>query len=56
MSIAILIRIVWHNGLAPVGSALEIDVVNVCASVYNINVNTLTTISSVKVFVVGAEG
>ncbi|KAI6764450.1 hypothetical protein HG530_008239 [Fusarium avenaceum] len=51
VTIAILIGIARGNGLTPVSTALEIDVVDVGTSVNNVGINTLTTIGGVEVLV-----
>jgi hypothetical protein len=55
VSVSILIGIVGRDSLAPVRSALEINVLIVGSSVNNIDINTLSTISGIQVFVVIAE-
>src|ERR1700730_15608422 len=55
MSVTILISIIWHNGLAPESSTLKIDVINICTSVYNIDIDTLATFGSVEILVVSAD-
>lgn len=55
MAVAILVGIAARDGLSPLGTALEVDVLNVCAGIDDVNVNTLTTVGSVQVLVVGAE-
>lgn len=55
VSVAILVLVTLRNGLAPLGAALEVDVVNVGASVDDIDINSLTTIGGVEVLVEGTE-
>ena len=55
VAVAVLVGIAMRNGLSPFGAALEVDVLNVCAGIDDVNVNTLTTVGSVQVLVVGAE-
>lgn len=55
VAIAIDIGIAGGDGLAPLGTAIEIDVVDVGASVNNVGINTLTTLSGVQVLVEGGE-
>lgn len=56
VAVAILIRVTLGNGLAPGGTALEIDVVDVSAGINHIRINTLTTILGIQVLVEGTEG
>jgi hypothetical protein len=55
VTVAILIGIAVGDGLAPVGTAFEVDVLDVCTSVDDIDVNTLATIGSIEVLVECAE-
>jgi hypothetical protein len=55
VTVAILIGITVGDGLAPVGTAFEVDVLDVCTSVDDIDVNTLATIGSIEVLVECAE-
>lgn len=55
VAIAILIGVPLRNGLAPLGTTLEVDVVDVGTGVDNIDVNTLAAISGVQVLVECAE-
>jgi hypothetical protein len=55
VTVAILIGIAVGDGLAPVGAALEVDVLVVGASVDDVDVNTLTTVGGVEVLVPGAK-
>lgn len=55
VSVAILVSIVLRDGLAPGRASLEVDVVDVGASVNDIDINALATVSSVEVLVEGAE-
>lgn len=55
MAVTILILITLGDCLAPVGATLEVNVLNVSASVDDVGINTLTTISGIQVFVIGAE-
>lgn len=56
MSITILILIVVRDGLAPVSTALEVDVVNVDTSVNGVGINALAALTGIQVLVKGAEG
>lgn len=56
VAVAILIGIALRDSLAPLGAALEVDVVNVRAGVDDVHVNALTTIGGVQVLVEGTEG
>jgi len=56
MAVAVLVCVISRDGLAPVGTALEINVVNVGAGVNHVGVNTLTALLGVQVLVVGTEG
>lgn len=51
VAVAILIGIAVGDGLAPFGTALEVNVLGVCASIDDVNVNALTAISSIQVLV-----
>lgn len=55
VAVAILVSVAVGDGLAPVGAALEVDVLVVCASVDDVDVNTLTTVGGVEVLVPVAE-
>lgn len=55
VTVAILIGIARGNGLTPVGTTLEVDVVDVGTSVNNVGIDTLTTIRRVEVLVEGTE-
>jgi hypothetical protein len=55
VAVAILISIAVGDSLAPLGTTLKVDVLGVCASVDDVNINTLTTVSGVEVLVPGAE-
>jgi hypothetical protein len=55
VAVAILVSIAVGDGLAPLGATLKVDVLGVCASVDDVNVNTLTTVGGVEVLVPGAE-
>ena len=55
VTVAILISIAVGNGLAPVGAALEVDVLVVGSGVDDVDVNTLTTVGRVEVLVPGTE-
>lgn len=49
MSVAILISVTFWNSLAPFGSTIEVDVVDVRAGVNNVGVDALTRICRVEV-------
>lgn len=55
VTVAILIGIARGNGGTPVGTALEVNVLDVGTSVNNVGIDTLTTISGVEVLVEGTE-
>lgn len=55
VTVAILIGIAGGDGLTPVGTTLEVNVVDVGASVNNVGIDTLTTIGRVEVLVEGTE-
>jgi hypothetical protein len=55
VTVAILIGIAVGDSLAPVGAALEVNVLDVGAGVDDIDVNALAAIGGVEVLVVGAE-
>ncbi|KAK5632321.1 hypothetical protein RRF57_008034 [Xylaria bambusicola] len=55
VAITIFVLVAVGDRLAPLGTTLEINVVNVGASVNNVDINALTTLSSVQVFVKGSE-
>lgn len=44
VAVAVLVLIALRDGLAPGGTALKVDVVNVGASVDNVDINTLTAV------------
>jgi hypothetical protein len=56
VAVSILIGITLGNRLAPVGTALEVSVVNVGASVNHVGINTLTAVLGVEVLVEGTKG
>lgn len=56
MTVAILISITCWDGLSPGRTALEVDVLDVGASVDNVYVNALTAVGAVKIFVECAKG
>jgi len=51
MAVPILIGIAVRNGLAPFGTALEVDVLGVGAGVDDVYVDTLATVGGIEVFV-----
>ena len=55
VSVSILISIARWDCLAPCGTTLEVDVINVGASVNNIDVDALTAVLGIKVLVEGTE-
>jgi hypothetical protein len=55
VAIAINIFIASRYGLAPVGTAFEVNMINVGTSVNNVSVNTLTAVGGVEVLVEVAE-
>ena len=55
VAVAILVGVAVGDGLAPLGTTLKVDVLGVCASVDDVNINTLTTVGGVQVLVPGAE-
>ena len=56
VSIAISVFIVGRDSLSPVGTALEVNMVNADTSVDGVGINTITTISGIQVFVEGTKG
>lgn len=56
MSVTVLIGVTLWDGLAPLRTAIKVEVVSVRASVDNVDVNTLTAVLGVEVLVVGAKG
>ena len=56
VAVAVDILVTRGNGSAPRGTALEVDVVDVGASVNDIGIDTLTTLGGVEVLVECAEG
>lgn len=56
VTIAIEIFVVGRDCLAPSGTALKVNVVNVDTSVNGVGVNTLTTLGGIEVLVEVAEG
>ena len=56
MTISILISITLGDGLAPVSTTLEVDVLNVGASINNVGIDTLATLLGIQIFVKVAEG
>jgi hypothetical protein len=55
VTVAILVSIAAGDGLAPVGAALEVNMLDVGSGVDDIDVNALTAVGGVEVLVVGAE-
>jgi len=55
VTVAILISIAGRNGLAPFGTTLKVNVVDVGTSVDDVGINTFTTIGRVEVLVEGTE-
>jgi hypothetical protein len=55
VTIAVYIFVTGRNRFPPMGTALKVIVINVGAGVNNININILTTVGLVDVFVVGTE-
>jgi len=55
VTVAILISIAVRDGLAPVSTALEVDVLVVGTGVDDVDVDTLTTVGRVEVLVPRAE-
>ena len=51
MTIAIGVLIIGRDCLSPMSTTLEVNVINVGASIDDVSVNTLTTIVSIEVFV-----
>jgi len=56
VAVAVLVLITRRDGLAPRGTALEVDVVNVGSGVDNVDIDTLTAVGRVEVLVECAEG
>jgi hypothetical protein len=55
VAVAILVGIAVGDGLAPVSTALEVDVLVVCTGVDDVDVDTLTAVGRVEVLVPRAE-
>ena len=55
VSVAILVLIAARDRLAPFGTALEVNVVNVGAGVNNVDIDTLATLTVIQVLVEAAE-
>ena len=55
MTVAVLIGIAVGDGLAPVSTALEVNVLVVCTGVDDVDIDTLTTVGRVEVLVPRAE-
>lgn len=56
VAVAILVSVAVGDGLAPFGTTLEVNMLDVGAGVNDVGINTLTTLGRVQVLVVGAEG
>jgi len=56
VTVSILIGITLGDGLAPVSTALEVNVLGVGASINNVGIDTLTTLLGIQVLVEVAEG
>jgi hypothetical protein len=55
VSVSILIGIAYWDGLAPLGTALEVDVINVGTGVNNVDIDAIATGSLMDVLVEGTE-
>ena len=55
VAVAILVSIAVGDGLSPLRTAFEVDVLGVCARVDDVDVDALTTVSGVEVLVPSAE-
>lgn len=55
MAVAILIGIAIWDGLAPRSTTLKVDVVDVCASIDDIDVDALASVRGIEVLVECAE-
>lgn len=55
VTVAILVGITVGDGLAPVSTILEVDVLDVGAGIDDVNIDTLTSVGGVEVFVPGTE-
>ena len=55
VAIAINVLVTLRDSLAPLGTALEVNVLDVGTGVNDIGINTLTTLSGIEVLVVGTE-
>jgi hypothetical protein len=55
VAVAILVSVSAGDGLAPVGAALEVDMLVVRAGVDDVNINTLTAVGRVEVLVPGTK-
>jgi len=55
VAIAVNIRIILRDGLAPACSALKVNMVNVGSGINDIDVNTLATVGGIQILVICAE-
>ena len=55
MAVAIFVYIIVGDGLAPMSSSLEIDMVDVCAGIDNVDIDAVTSVVRIKVFVESSE-
>ena len=55
VTVAILIGITVRDGFAPVGTAIEVNMLDIGTSVNDVDVNTLTAVGGVEVLVPGTE-
>jgi hypothetical protein len=56
VAIAISILIVLRDGLAPVSTAVEVNMLGVGTGVDDVGINTLSAILSIQILVEGSEG
>ncbi len=56
VSVAVLVLIIWDDGLAPEGSALKVDMINIGTSIHDIYINTFTAFGRIEILVNSAEG
>lgn len=55
MTISVNIFVIGGDGLSPVCSVFEVNMLDVGASVNNVDVDTLAAVGTVEVFVEGSE-
>lgn len=55
MTISVNIFVIGGDGLSPVCSVFEVNMLDIGTSIDNVDVNTLATVGTVEVFVEGSE-